>query len=92
VLVLACDDIFEHKCAILSNACRVRPADVKHYRDALALAQILHRKAPSVTAECLGKATYSTDVTARCVRCELSLDPAFPLAPRRRIFKLLGYV
>jgi hypothetical protein len=67
------------------------PVDPKHHADAVALAAHLGRPAPP-TPPRLAPNVYSTDVDERCRRCAASLDPAFPLAPRRQVFALLGYV
>jgi hypothetical protein len=35
---------------------------------------------------------YSRDLDAACLRCDVSRHADYPLAPKRTIFELLGYV
>ncbi|HET7463994.1 MAG TPA: hypothetical protein VFJ82_22250 [Longimicrobium sp.] len=90
--VLAPDDILEHKLATLAKASAAHPAEPKHFEDARRLAALCGRPVPPVPAAHLGAATYSRDVDAVCARCEASRCAAFPLAPRREILDVLGYV
>jgi len=91
-LVLDLESMLDHKLLTLAKAADHRPVDEKHHRDALALAALLGRSVPLVPPANLGKDVYSTDLDARCPRCEASRDAAFPLAPKRRVFDALGYV
>ena len=91
VNVLALEDIFEHKLRTLSRASAAKPVDPKHADDAYALAQVLGRPAPTLAPECLVKDVYGDETDVYCERCQLSLDPRFPLAPKSDIFRLLGW-
>ena len=89
--VLALEDILEHKLHTLSKASAAKPVDPKHADDAYALAKVLGRPAPVVAPDCLVKAVYGDETDVFCERCQLSLDPRFPLAPKSDIFRLLGW-
>ena len=91
-LVLDLESMLDHKLLTLANASERRPVDKKHHRDAVLLAKLLGRNVPPMPPTSLGEDVYSTDLDARCARCEASRDAAFPIAPKRRIFDLLGYV
>ena len=92
LLMLDPDSLLDHKLRTLAKASEANPVDEKHHRDALALERLRGRAVPPVPALYLTKDVYSTDLAARCPRCEFSRDPAFPLAPKQRILDLLGYV
>ena len=91
-LVLDFESMLDHKLLTLASASERRPVDEKHHRDALLIARLLVRNVPPVPPTSLGKDVYSTDLDARCPRCEASRDAAFPIAPKAQIFDLLGYV
>jgi len=90
--ILSLEDIFAHKIQTLSSASADRPIDPKHLRHAHTLGHILGRSVPSVPAESLAAEVFGTDTTATCRRCELSAHPGFPLAPKKDILRVLGYV
>jgi len=91
-LVLDFESMLDHKLLTLAEASERRPVDEKHHRDAVLLAKLLGRSVPDVPPTSFRTDVYSTDLDAQCARCEASRDPAFPLAPKRRVFELLGYV
>lgn len=91
LLVLALEDILEHKLQTLSKASAAKPVDPKHAHDAYALSRVLGRPAPAVASDCLVKDVYGDETDIYCERCQLSLDPRFPLAPKSDIFRLLGW-
>lgn len=90
--VLSLTSIFDHKLSVVTGASREKPVDPKHYRDLRALGAVLDREVPEVSASCLAKDVYETDVGLICRRCQLSEDPRFRLAPKREILSILGYV
>jgi hypothetical protein len=92
ILMLGPRSLLDHKRRTLSKATAADPVDEKHLRDAMALAGLCASAVEPVPATHLSKDVYSTDLDARCARCDFSLDPAYPLAPKRAIFDLLGYV
>lgn len=92
VRVLDANSILEHKLATLANASDARLVEEKHYKDAIQLGALCGRPVPSIAASYLSQGGHSQDVSARCVRCETSRDVAFPLAPKRQIYEVLGYV
>jgi hypothetical protein len=92
LLVLDPRGILDHKLAILARASPERPVDEKHYRDAVLLGSLCDRLVPPVPSSHLQRAAYSQDIGARCDRCEVSRSGRFPLAPKERIFSILGYV
>lgn len=85
-------DLLEHKIALLSKASAANPVDEKHYVDARRLAAICGRLVPPTPAAHLTTVVYSQDINEVCVRCEASRHTGFPLAPKQRIFDVLGYV
>jgi len=91
MLVLSPAVIFAHKLRTIGKASSTEPVDPKHVRDARALAALLGRPPAASTPYC-APARYCTDLNARCERCERSRTSDFPLAPKREIFVLLGYV
>ncbi|MBV8490784.1 MAG: hypothetical protein JO199_09680 [Candidatus Eremiobacteraeota bacterium] len=87
--VLSPHDVLAHKLQTLRAA--TTAIDPKHRRDATALAIACHVDVaipPVVEAP----ERYSQDVAAVCPRCARSATPAFPLAPKEKVFSLLGYV
>ncbi len=86
LLVVAAADLLAYKRALLA-----KPVDAKHWHDAVALAGLLGAPPPPRPAE-LRRDVYCTDLALVCDRCTRSRAPAFPLAPKRAIFDLLGYV
>ena len=91
MLVLPLERIFEHKVQTLVRASPAAPIDPKHVRDAVRLGATLSRSVPAVASEALAPNVYGIDADWSCKRCELSRHPAWPLAPKRRIFELLGW-
>lgn len=81
--------ILDHKLRTIRGA--TRPIDPKHRRDVAALAAIC---GTTIDLPIIPEAieSYSQDVDAVCRRCLLSETPALPLAPKREIFAILGYV
>jgi len=91
VRTLALEDILEHKLLTLSKASPTNPVDPKHADDACALGRLFQRTIPAVRHDSLVKDVYGID-DPYCRRCELSSNPRFPLAPKDRIFDLLGWM
>ncbi len=91
LLVLDARSMLEHKLRTLRRSSATDPADPKHWRDAAALAELCGCEPPAPPPH-LRPAVLSTDIHASCARCELSRDPGVPLAPKREIFAILGYV
>jgi hypothetical protein len=91
-LVFDFESMLDHKLLTLAKASERRPVDEKHHRDALLLARLLGRGVPPTPPTSFREDVYSTDLDARCARCEASRDAAFPIAPKRQVFDLLGYV
>jgi hypothetical protein len=85
-LVVAAADLFAHKQALLARP----PVDEKHWQDAVALAAFLGK--PPSPRPAIAPDVYSQDLTLACERCSRSASPEFPLADKRAIFDLLGYV
>ena len=79
-------DLLAHKLQLFA-----KPVDEKHWRDAVALAALCGAPPPP-RAAALAPDVYSQDLALVCDRCERSRSPDFPLAPKRAIFDLLGYV
>jgi hypothetical protein len=90
--MLALEDILEHELLTISKASPTNTIDPKHAADANALAEALRRSIPAVAHGSLAKDLYGIDADLACRRCELSRRTGFPLAPKREIVKLLGYV
>jgi hypothetical protein len=91
IKALTLEDILEHKIQTISNASTLKPVDPKHAEDAYALASFLGRPVPTVAAGSLAKDIYGEETDVFCERCQLSLSPHFPLAPKQEIFRLLGW-
>jgi hypothetical protein len=91
VPVLPLERVFEHKLLTLSRASRSAPIDPKHVRDTQFLGNLLGRPTPSVDSEAVVTDVYGPDADRSCTRCELSRRPSWPLAPKDRIFELLGW-
>jgi hypothetical protein len=91
VQVLPLDRIFEHKVLTLSRASQSAPIDPKHVHDARVLGEVLGRTVPRVALGALAPDVYGIDADWSCERCELSSDSSWPLAPKNRIFELLGW-
>ena len=90
VQMLALEDILEHKLLTISKASQTSPVDPKHADDAYLLGDVFGRRIAPVAKEHLVEDVYGID-DLHCERCELSLDPLFPLAPKPEIFNLLGW-
>ncbi|MGZ3405219.1 MAG: hypothetical protein ACXVAN_02165 [Polyangia bacterium] len=86
ILVVRAADLLAHKLQLLG-----KPVDEKHWRDACALATLCGAPAPP-RPEAITPDVYSQDLALVCDRCARSRSPDFPLAPKRAIFELLGYV
>lgn len=91
IRLLPLSRIFEHKVQILSRACPSAPIDPKHVRHAQVLGELLGRPVPPVAQEVLAADIYGIDNDTSCERCELSRHPSWPLAPKDRIFELIGW-
>jgi len=91
ILVLSLERIFEHKVQTLSGASPSASIDPKHVRDARVLGDVLGRQPPAVASEALAIDVYRIEADWSCGRCELSHHPSWPLAPKDRIFELLGW-
>lgn len=92
VLVLELSAVLDHKRVLLAQASASAPVEEKHYRDARLLAALCGLPIPDRPATVLGSTVYSHDLTAVCPRCAASGDQRFPLASKRRIHDILGYV
>jgi hypothetical protein len=90
--VLQANDILDHKLALVSNASHASPVDAKHYSDAMLLGTLCGRDVPALDASQLASAVYSQDLDASCIRCQVSQHADFPLASKRAILDVLGYV
>jgi hypothetical protein len=90
IQVLPLERVFEHKVRTLSRASRSGPIDSKHVHDARVLGDVLGMPVPSVEPEALAPDIYGVDDEG-CKRCELSRHKDWPLAPKDRIFDLLGW-
>ena len=83
--VVTAADLLAHKRTLLA-----KPVDPKHWRDIVALSAICGEPLPP--APTLAPDIYCTDLAYVCARCERSRSPLFPIAPKRAIFDVLGYV
>lgn len=92
VRVLNPSDLLDHKLATLAKASAADPVDPKHLDDARRLGALCGRAISALAASHLKPDEYTRDVGAICLRCEASRCDAFPLAPKREILEVLGYV
>lgn len=90
--IVAVDDLLAHKLALLSKASVTNPVEEKHHADARRLAARSGRPVPSVPHAQRTTAAFSQDLDEVCLRCQHSLSSEFPLASKRAIFDVLGYV
>lgn len=90
--VVLLNDILDHKLGALVNCTSDAPVDPKYWQDVQALAQVLGLPVPAVPEQHLRSATYSTDFSVVCPRCETSRTVLFPLAAKALIFAIPGYV
>ena len=88
IQVLREDDMATHKRQTVGRASADRPVDAKHRSDLLALCGTV----PDLPESWFVTERYSTDLDARCERCETRQTPEFPFVPKQAIFDLLGYV
>ena len=91
VHVLPLARILDHKVRALSRASSSSPIDPKHVHDALALGHLLGRQVPAVAPAALACDVFGIEADCFCERCKLSEHPRWPLAPKDRIFELLGW-
>jgi hypothetical protein len=91
-LVLEPQSILDHKLELLARSSPRVPIEEKHYRDAELLATLCGQRPPERPPFGFAHAVYSQDLTAVCPRCAVSADPRFPLAPKRQVHDILGYV
>ena len=84
--------ILDHKMALLSKASATNPVDAKHYADAKRLGAICGRDVPPFEASQLTSTVYCQDVDEACLQCQVSRHNGFPLASKRAILAVLGYV
>lgn len=89
--VLPLNTIFEHKIQTLVRASPSAPIDPKHVHDAITLGAVLSMPVPEVATEAVAPDVYGGDNDSSCNRCALSLHPAWPLAPKERIFDVLEW-
>jgi len=93
VNVLRLAAMFAHKVLILETAASLeRTVDPKHYRDALALGELIGSRPPDVPKKLMVPDIYSTDVNQYCAKCETNVSTSFRLSPKQEIFDILGYV
>jgi hypothetical protein len=90
--VLQVHDLLAHKLALLSKASAAIPIEQKHYTDAQRLAVICGRAVPPGASSHLTETAFSQNREEVCRRCHASRCDAFPLASKRAIFDVLGYV
>jgi hypothetical protein len=90
--VLDMCDVLEHKLHLISGASAHTPVEPKHYADARALGVICGRTVPRVDPSHLVRIARSESLDEICPRCQTSRSPAFPLASKRALFDVLGYV
>lgn len=90
--ILCLEDIFDHKVQTIRKASATKPVDPKHVRDAQILGGVLGRAVPRFLSGSVAKDIYGNQGDFYCPRCDLSKSASFPLAPRRTIFDLLGWV
>jgi hypothetical protein len=88
--VLAAESILDHKVIGMARASAARPIDEKHQRDAIVLGSLCGRRIDRLPSESLTREVYGMDLTP-CPRCEVSRTPEFSVAPRQRVFEILGY-
>jgi hypothetical protein len=92
VKVLSLDDILDHKLHTLSKASPMRPVDPKHVRDARTIALRIGCTIPDIDPRSLVPDVYGVDEPDEgCARCQTSRSRLFPLAPKSRVFELLGW-
>jgi hypothetical protein len=92
VNLLDLQSILDHKLLTVWHASqRGGTIDPKHDLDARTLGAIFGREVPTVPAGQLVKDVDGVEGDLLCRRCELSRTRGFPLAPRQRIFDLLGW-
>ncbi len=91
VQVLPLERIFEHKAQTLLRASPSDPIDPKHLGDARVLGELLRREVPGVSVEAMAPGVYGIEGDWSCKRCQLSNHPRWLLAPKERIFELLGW-
>jgi hypothetical protein len=84
--------LLEHKLTLLAGASTDDRVDEKHYADVVLLAGHCGRPVPAVPASMLGQPQYHRELDTLCSRCDASRHPDFPLAEKRRILAILGYV
>jgi hypothetical protein len=89
--VLPLKRILEHKVKALARASRAAPIDPKHVDDARTLGALLLEDVPAVPSDALARDLYSSDADQSCQRCILSRHPAWPLAPKDQICRILGW-
>jgi hypothetical protein len=90
ILVLDVTSILDHKLGGVARASTARPLDEKHVRDALLLGRLCGRHADPLPESMIYRPVYDKDLTP-CARCEVSRSAEFPIAPRERVFEILGY-
>jgi hypothetical protein len=92
VAVVGPGDILDHKLATLEKATPDNLADPKHLEDARRLSAFLQRESPRTPISAVSTPVYSRDIEESCPRCDASRSSAYPLASKRRILDVLGYV
>lgn len=92
IFVLSEADILRHKLQTLRESRRDQPVDPKHLDDMRVLAGTLGEATPDFSSLHLQREEFAMDTTQTCARCRESQSSAFPLAPKREVFKVLGYV
>ena len=88
--MLAARSILDHKAQGISGASTSRPIDEKHARDAIVLAELCGCRISLPSPNALTRDVYRRDLTP-CPRCDASRTATFAVAPRQRIFDILGY-
>jgi hypothetical protein len=90
--VLDARDMLDHKLALFAGASAAHPVEEKHYADATRLGRICGRDVAWLPASHFTQTVFSRDTDATCLRCEVSQCAGFPLAQKRAILDVLGYV
>ena len=90
--MLDAETLLAHKLQLVAGASALSPVEEKHDADVQRLGAICGRDVPTLPASHLVRAAYSRDLEEVCLRCEVSRRDAFPLAAKRAIFDVLGYI
>lgn len=90
--IVDAETLLAHKLRLLAGASAASPVEEKHYADVQRLGAMSGRDVPILPASHLVRTAYSHDLEEVCLQCQASRCADFPLAPKRAIFGVLGYV